>query len=124
MNPEAVDLVQSAVLTIALSEGLATKDKDGNVFMREGVTGEQASDLYHRAAASVEEEFEKLGARFVKPSTARASLFDPNKYARPLSRPSVTLKKEGPLPTNIPEREKELRQRYLDKFERGEFKRS
>jgi hypothetical protein len=121
---EAVDLVQAAVLTIALKDGLATKDKDGNVFMREGVTGEQASDLYHRAAAEVEEEFRGIGRRFAAPSDARALLFDPNKYARPLSRPSVTLKKEGPLPSNIPEREKELRQRYIEKFERGEFKRS
>ena len=120
---EAVDLVQAAVITIGLKDGLMTKDKGGNVVAREGVTAEQAADLYHRAAAEVEEEFRGIGRRFAAPSDARAMLFDPNKYARPLSRPTVTLKKEGPLPTNIPEREKELRQRYIDKFERGEFKR-
>lgn len=120
---EAVDLVQAAILTIALKDGMATKGADGVIVMREQVTPEQAHDLYHRAAAEVEEEFRAIGRRFASTQDARTLLFDPNKYNRPLSRPQVTPKAEGPLPTNLAEREKELARRYKERFDRGEFRR-
>ncbi len=107
---EATDLIQAAAMTIVARDRIDIKT----------LTEQSANDLYLKAAAEVEKEYEDTGRRFAKVSAR--PVFDPDKYGRPLSRPTVTIKRE-PLSKDPKVAETQLRDRLQRKLENGEFHR-
>jgi hypothetical protein len=106
---EATDLIQEAALAIIARDKLDVK----------GLTEQAANDLYLQAAAAVEREYEETGKRFAKTEPPKWA-FNPDKYARPLSRPAVVVKRDPPS-TDPKVREQQLRERLVRMRENGEL---
>lgn len=107
---EAVDLIQAAALEIIKRDRVSVKE----------LKAEDADRIYAEAAGEVEKEYEKTGQRFAKAPKQGSSLFNPDRYARPLSKPTVTLRKIE-LSKDPKVREEQIRQRALEKLEAGGY---
>jgi hypothetical protein len=108
---EAADLLNAAAFAIAERDRIDVKT----------LTQEAADDLYAKALADVEAEYERLGERFTKATPAVVpGSFNPERYARVLSKPTVTVKAE-PLSKDFNERMRQIRERAREKAEAGGY---